>query len=153
MDNFVSDSFMLTLRVHQGSVLTPLLFSLYLKPLTDIITNFGFSYHFYVDRLQFYISVGKDNNYDEHVISECLTAAEKWLAINNLKLNSNKTQCIIFNCKSSKSAIAFSKAVNQNSNMACLDSVKSLGFFVASNLTIEHQIKHVVKNAAFTCAT
>ena len=47
---------------------------------------------------------------DKNVISECLTAAEKWLAINNLKLKSNKTQCIIFSRKSSKSAIAFSKA-------------------------------------------
>ena len=135
IDNFVSDSFMLTSRVPQGSVLAPLLFSLYLKPLADIITNFGFSYHFYADDVQFYVLVDKDNNYDENMISECLTAAEKWLAINNLKLNSNKTQCIIFSCKSSKSAIAFSKAVNQDSHMDFLDSVKNLGFFLDSNLT------------------
>ena len=87
------------------------------------------------------------------MISECLTAAEKWLAINNLKLNSYKTQCIIFSRKSSKSAIAFSKAVNQDSSMNFLDSVKNLIFFLDSNLTIEHQIKHVLKNAFFTFAT
>ena len=99
--------------------------------------------------MQFYVSVGKDNNYDENVISECLTAVETWLAINNLKLNSNKTQCIIFSRKSSKSAIAFSQAVNQNSSMDFLDSVKNLGFFLHSNLTIKHQIKHVVKKDFF----
>ena len=149
IDNFVSDSFMLTSGVPQGSVLAPLLFSLYLKPLADIITNFGFSYYFYADDVQFYVSVDKDNNYDENVISECLTAAEKWLAINNLKLNSNKTQCIIFSRKSPKSAIAFSKAVNQDSLVDFLDSVKNLRFFLDSNLTIEHQIKHVVKKCFF----
>ena len=83
------------------------------------------------------------------MISECLTAAEKWLAINNLKLNSNKTQCIIFSRKSSKSAIAFLKAVNQDSSMDFLNSVKNLGSFLYSNLTIEHQTKHVVKNCFF----
>ena len=120
-----------------------------MKPLADIITDFGFSYHFYADDVRFYLSVDKDDNYDENVLSECLTAAEKWLAINNLKLNSNKTQCVIFSRKSSKSAIAFSKAVNQDSNMDFLDSVKNLEFFLTSNLTIEHQIKHVVKKCFF----
>ena len=120
-----------------------------MKPLANIITNFGISYHFYADDVQGYISVDKDNNYDENVISECLTAAETWLAINNLKLNSNKTQCVIFSRKSSKSAFTFSKAANQDSHMDFLDSVKNLGFFLNSNLTIEHQIKHVVKKCVF----
>ena len=60
------------LWIKYGSVLATLLFSLYLKPLADIITNFGFSYHFYAaDHVQFYVSVDKDNNYDKNVISEC----------------------------------------------------------------------------------
>ena len=33
--------------------------------------------------------------------------------------------------------------------MDLLDSVKNLGFFLDSNLTIEHQIKHVVKKCFF----
>ena len=140
---------MLTSGVSQGSVFAPLLLRLYLKPLADIITNFGYSYHFYADDEQFCVSASKDNNYDENLISQCLTAAEKWLEINNLKLNRNKTQCIIFSRKSSKSAIGFSKAVNQNSNVDFLDLVKNLVFFLESNLTIEHQIKHVIKKCIF----
>ena len=105
---------------------------------------------FYADDVQFYALVDKDNNYDENVINECLTAAEKWLAINNLKLNSNKAQCINFSRKSSKSAIAFSKAAYQDSSMDFLDSVKNLGFFLDSNLTIKHQIKHEEKKKLFS---
>ena len=48
-----------------------------------------------------------------------------------------------------KSAVAFSKAVDQDSHMDFLNSVKNLGFFLDSNLTIEHQIKHVVKKCFF----
>ena len=44
--------------------------------------------------VQFYVSVGKDNNYDENVISECFTAAEKWLAINNLKKTPTKSNAL-----------------------------------------------------------
>ena len=48
-DNFVSHFFILTSRVPQGSVLASYLVKFHLKPLTDIITNFGFSYHIYAD--------------------------------------------------------------------------------------------------------
>ena len=51
--------------------------------------------------------------------------------------------------KPSKSATVFSRAVNQNSSKDFLDLVKNLGFFLNSNLTIERQIKHVVKKCFF----
>ena len=63
INNFVFDSFILTLGVPSGLVLAQYLVSLYLKRLADAITSFGFSNHFYAGYVQFYISAGKDNNY------------------------------------------------------------------------------------------
>ena len=143
VNNNISRSFQLFSGVPQGSVLAPILFTLYIKPLTSIISKFGFSYHFYTDDVQFYAT------FDANVLTNCLKAVEQWLCCNKLKLNNSKTQCILFGRTSKQSSFvanAFSSVDFPLTSSIC---VKSLGVLLDSILSMEGQIKSIIKKCFF----
>ena len=144
VNNNISRSFQLFSGVPQGSVLAPILFALYIKPLTSIISKFGFSYHFYADDVQFYVTFDADKTLDANVLTKCLKAVEQWLCCNKLKLNNSKTQCILFgrSCKQSSSvANAFNTVDFPLTSSIC---VKNLGVLLDSNLFMEGQMKSII---------
>ena len=50
--------------IPQGSVLGPLLFSLYTSPISQIFTKASISYHLYADDMQMYISFSANQSHD-----------------------------------------------------------------------------------------
>ena len=149
VNNNIYHSFQLFSGVPQGSVLAPILFTLCIKPLTSIISKFGFSYRFYADDAQFYATFDADKTLDANVLTKCLKAVEQWLCCNKLKLKNSKTQCILFDrtCKQSSSvANAFNSVDVPLTSSIC---VKNLGVLLDSNLSTEGQIKSIIKKCFF----
>ena len=86
----------------QGSVLGPVLFSLYTTLLSKVIPNPpGISFQFYVNDIQLYVHLThKDVASALNKLSHCLEDVKRWLSANKLKLNPDKTEFIVFGSKS-----------------------------------------------------
>ena len=95
---FISDRICLLCGVPQGSLLGPLIFTLYTRPLGMIAQKYGVGYHFYADDTQLYVSLDLDNEpkcfSSLENLEHCIADIQQWMNQNLLKLNHNKTDII-----------------------------------------------------------
>ncbi len=78
---FLSTSVPLTCGVPQGSVLAPLLFSLYMLPLGSIFKKHNVSFHCYADDTQIYLPLQQNNKNVLTPILECLNDIKGWMSL------------------------------------------------------------------------
>ena len=92
-----SESMSLKFGVPQGSVLGPILFTLYTCPLSQICAKHVL-YHLYADDQQIYLSfkpgpTGVQSAQNDCILQtvRCIEEIRNWMAMNMLKLNDDKT--------------------------------------------------------------
>ncbi len=91
----VSKSQHLATGVPQGSVLGPLLLSVYMASLGSVIHKHGFLYHCYTDVTQLYRSFHPDDLMIAARILVCVTYISSWMKHHHLQLNLAKTELLV----------------------------------------------------------
>ncbi len=132
--------------VPQGSVLSPLLFSLYMLPLGNIIRKYRISFHCYADDT---ISLHKTRLTSKlSKLTECVKNLKDWMTNNFLLLNSDKTEILLIGPKNSTHNL-LDYNLQLDGCTVTSSTVKNLGVILDSNLSFENHISHVTKTAFF----
>ncbi len=138
----LSKAHQLVIGVPQGLVLGPLLFSTYTTSLCPIIQAHSFSYHFYADDTQLYLSFRPDDPTVVAQISGCLTDISTWMKEHHLQLNLAKTELLVFPATPTLQHDFTIKL--GSSTITPSASVRNLGVIFDDQLTFK---EHIAKSA------
>lgn len=130
--------------VPQGSILGPILFSMYTF---DIAYSIKFCHiHLYADDVQLYracpiLEIQNTIN----LINLDLTSFIQWCSDNGLKVNSNKTTALCIGNDHQRNLICQENIVVNDNAIIWVESAKNLGLFLDQTLRFQDHVNHVVK--------
>ena len=89
VNGLTSERHVLKFGVPQGSVLGPLLYSMYTSPLSDIACKHELSFHFYADDKQLYVTFETSSLNDMELskckLEACVREIDTWMLLNRSK--------------------------------------------------------------------
>ena len=134
--------------VPQGSVLRPLLFNIYLLPITNIFDRHQIRYHIYADDTQLYAECPPSSHADaQRKIEECVSDIRQWLYYNHLLLNEAKTEAIVFRSSAVHSPSSLSTICVCGSSISLSLTVRDIGVLLDSRLDMSAQVSNVCRAA------
>ena len=136
--NVQSSMTKLNCGVPQGSVLGPVLFTIYLLPLGDILWKFGLQFHCYANDTQLYIPFSQNDNSCLGTIEECISEIRIWMKANFLKHNAEKTEMIILSSPYFAKARTHDMIINLNGDLIHPNrAVRNIGVIFDNTMNME----------------
>ena len=134
--------------VPQGSVLGPLLFTLYTHPLSAVICQSSLLYNFFADDSQLHnSSVPSDFPVLACCLKDCIEDVAEWMADSKLKMNDDKTEVMAIGTRSKLSQVIHNLAPMSISgcDIPFSQSVRNLGFYLDEMLSMDAHIKYLCR--------
>ena len=137
--------------VPQGSVLGPMLFTMYIKPLSAIIDSHTIMHHSFADDLQLQMSDPPDRISELlHSMQSCMSDVKAWASANMHKLNDNKTGLMLVTSKRTKHLQNLPTFITMgNTQIPLRQSVKNLGFTLDCHHTMNAHVSNIVRTCYF----
>ena len=144
--------------VPQGSVLGPLLFVLFISPISNVIQpsselsnkNTTVSFHQYADDTQLHIGTNSSTlAIQVATLESCTVKVNDWLVQNGLHLNPSKSEAIAFFNPRSKPLATLAESVQSisvaGSPIKLQSSIKSLGVHLDSKMSFDKHVSEVCR--------
>ena len=139
-----------TTGVPQWSVLGPILFSLYISPISAIASKHHITQQQYADDTQLYTAISCKNTSTLHGLQECLLSLHSWFSHNGLALNPDKSDAVLFGTRQAAQSLGSITSVDvAGTPVALSDSVKLLDVILDRCLALDSHVGQIVHSSHF----